>query len=123
MPDFLKSLSLISLIALAGPALAQETTGDDASPDPLELNMGEPDINVGDIYVEGEFTDWEIRCIKSESGFDLCQLYQLLDDGNGNFRNETDLANTLDPSPYLGMRLNTTCADRPPVCRPDYFCP
>jgi hypothetical protein len=45
------------------------------------------------------------------------------DDGAGNFLNETDLANTIDPSPYLGMRLNTACGDRPPACRADFFCP
>ena len=47
----------------------------------------------------------------------------VLDDGNGNFVNETDIINTIDPSPYLGMRLNTRCGDRPPECRPDFFCP
>ncbi len=47
----------------------------------------------------------------------------VLDDGQGSFRNETDIANTLDPSPYLGMRLNTTCGDRPPRCRSDFACP
>ncbi|HNT25449.1 MAG TPA: M23 family metallopeptidase [Anaerolineales bacterium] len=30
----------------------------------------------------------------------------VLDDGQGHFRNETKIANTLDPSPYLGLRLN-----------------
>ncbi len=30
----------------------------------------------------------------------------VLDDGEGHFRNETKIANTLDPSPYLGLRLN-----------------
>jgi murein DD-endopeptidase MepM/ murein hydrolase activator NlpD len=45
------------------------------------------------------------------------------DDGNGHFLNETDTANTIDPSPYLGMRLNTRCGDRPPSCRPDFYCP
>ncbi len=44
------------------------------------------------------------------------------DDGSGRFQNETDLTNTIDPSPYLGMRLNNGCADRPPLCRPDVFC-
>jgi murein DD-endopeptidase MepM/ murein hydrolase activator NlpD len=29
----------------------------------------------------------------------------VLSDGRGGFRNETDLANTLDPSPYFGMAL------------------
>jgi hypothetical protein len=30
----------------------------------------------------------------------------VLDDGNGSFRNELKIENTLDPSPYFGMRLN-----------------
>ncbi|HNZ02076.1 MAG TPA: M23 family metallopeptidase [Anaerolineaceae bacterium] len=30
----------------------------------------------------------------------------VLDDGNGSFRNELEIANTLDPSPYLGIALN-----------------
>jgi hypothetical protein len=28
------------------------------------------------------------------------------DDGNGKFKNELDIDNTLDPSPYLGLPLN-----------------
>ncbi|MBT3313385.1 MAG: hypothetical protein HN390_02110 [Anaerolineae bacterium] len=44
----------------------------------------------------------------------------VLDDGSGTFRNELDIENTLDPSPYLGMNLNAktnqdgipTCADQ-----------
>ncbi|NOY97731.1 MAG: M23 family metallopeptidase [Chloroflexi bacterium] len=30
----------------------------------------------------------------------------VLDDGNGSFRNELEIHNTLDPSPYLGLPLN-----------------
>jgi murein DD-endopeptidase MepM/ murein hydrolase activator NlpD len=30
----------------------------------------------------------------------------VLDDGNGGFRNELDIRNTLDPSPYLGLQVN-----------------
>jgi murein DD-endopeptidase MepM/ murein hydrolase activator NlpD len=30
----------------------------------------------------------------------------VLDDGNGQFRNELEFRNTLDPSPYLGLELN-----------------
>lgn len=30
----------------------------------------------------------------------------VLDDGSGHFRNELEIRNTLDPSPYLGMPLN-----------------
>jgi len=32
----------------------------------------------------------------------------VLDDGQGNFRNELDIRNTLDPSPYLGLPLNAS---------------
>jgi murein DD-endopeptidase MepM/ murein hydrolase activator NlpD len=32
----------------------------------------------------------------------------VLDDGKGNFRNELEFSNTIDPSPYLGIELNGT---------------
>ena len=39
------------------------------------------------------------------------------DDGNGNYMNETEIKNTLDPSPYLGLSLNAnTNKDQIPVC-------
>jgi hypothetical protein len=39
------------------------------------------------------------------------------DDGTGHFKNETDINNTYDPSPYLGLRLNAReNPDRIPVC-------
>lgn len=39
------------------------------------------------------------------------------DDGSGNFRNELEIKNTLDPSPYLGMRLNSNeNRDTVPTC-------
>jgi hypothetical protein len=41
----------------------------------------------------------------------------VLGDGRGGFRNETDIANTLDPSPYFGMRLDAGSAKYgKPVC-------
>jgi murein DD-endopeptidase MepM/ murein hydrolase activator NlpD len=43
----------------------------------------------------------------------------VLDDGQGRFRNELEISNTLDPSPYLGMKLNAdTNRDSIPVCGP-----
>ena len=30
----------------------------------------------------------------------------VMDDGNGRYRNELEIANTLDPSPYLGVEVN-----------------
>jgi hypothetical protein len=39
------------------------------------------------------------------------------DDGRGGFRNELNIENTLDPSPYLGLNLNAAFADAlPPLC-------
>ncbi len=39
------------------------------------------------------------------------------DDGNGQFKNELEIENTLDPSPYLGLPLNAyENKDRIPLC-------
>jgi hypothetical protein len=39
------------------------------------------------------------------------------DNGSGKYLNELDIANTLDPSPYFGLPLNSkTNADTVPVC-------
>ncbi len=48
----------------------------------------------------------------------------VLDDGQGHFRNELDIANTLDPSPYLGLPLNAH-QDPPdvPLCPPEEIQP
>jgi murein DD-endopeptidase MepM/ murein hydrolase activator NlpD len=43
----------------------------------------------------------------------------VLDDGQGNYRNELDIANTLDPSPYFGLELNAaTAGETIPACNP-----
>lgn len=43
----------------------------------------------------------------------------VLDDGQGKFRDERVIGNTLDPSPYLGMSLNAASAGSGlPVCPP-----
>jgi murein DD-endopeptidase MepM/ murein hydrolase activator NlpD len=45
------------------------------------------------------------------------------DDGRGRFLNETDIGNTLDPSPYLGMQLNHSCAGGVAQCVAAPQCP
>jgi murein DD-endopeptidase MepM/ murein hydrolase activator NlpD len=41
----------------------------------------------------------------------------VLDDGQGSFRNELEIQNTLDPSPYLGLPLNAKVnQEQVPVC-------
>ncbi len=44
------------------------------------------------------------------------------DDGNGRYTNELEFANTLDPSPYLGMAVNYACASAAVGCTPDPLC-
>ena len=42
------------------------------------------------------------------------------DDGRGSFRNELEIKNTYDPSPYLGLRVNANVnRDMVPVCESD----
>lgn len=42
------------------------------------------------------------------------------DDGQGSFRNELEIGNTYDPSPYLGLRVNANQnLDTVPVCERD----
>ncbi|MFN2248397.1 MAG: hypothetical protein ACK2U0_05150, partial [Candidatus Promineifilaceae bacterium] len=45
------------------------------------------------------------------------------DDGNGRYTNELDIANTLDPSPYLGMNLNYACTTVATGCTANPTCP
>jgi murein DD-endopeptidase MepM/ murein hydrolase activator NlpD len=40
------------------------------------------------------------------------------DDGTGRYLNELEFDNTLDPSPYLGMPVNDSCAPTVPSCGP-----
>ena len=93
-----RTLSFVAVLAMAGTGWAQtaETAQDaapeaaaeaEAAPNPLELNMGDEsnagEPAIGDVYIEAQFGDWEMRCIKSELPVDPCQMYQLLKDPNG----------------------------------------
>ncbi|TRD23448.1 invasion associated locus B family protein [Palleronia caenipelagi] len=102
MSDLLKSLSLAAVIAMAGPAIAQDAgnadapaenaaetaapAGDVATP---PLNMGEPVDGPQSPERPGltvtEFGDWEQRCVDdAPEGAPRCQLYQLLADEQNN---------------------------------------
>jgi len=86
---------------LATPVFAQDTTTEDAAPEAAETdpadglsisteldNAEAPSIDqlaVGQPYVRDQSGDWLFRCLKSPEGeVDPCQLYQLLNDENGN---------------------------------------
>jgi invasion protein IalB len=82
-------------LLLASPVVAQtaEAPADAEEAQPAaplpggDLALGEPvtgGLAIGDPYVGAEFTDWVLRCVRTESGNDPCQLYQLLADQDGN---------------------------------------
>lgn len=100
MTHFKKTLPFLLILAMATPSLAQSTddssttttTGDATAetiaegepvPDPMALSEGASEI--GSVYSMETHGDWDVRCIRAGEGQkDPCQLYQLLDDGNGN---------------------------------------
>lgn len=89
------TLALTLGLALSGAAaFAQETTAPateaPAATAPAaaatDLAMGQPaqDPNaVGSTYSKAVFDAWDLRCVRTETGQDPCQLYQLLKDGEG----------------------------------------
>lgn len=88
------ALALISALAVV-PAAAQDTPpvpAEGETPAPAApgapLSMGQPVAPdgeaIGSPYVKAEHADWDLRCIRTQSGKDPCQLYQLLDDDEGN---------------------------------------
>ena len=108
---FSTTLCALALMGLfAGPAFAQETadetpaqtadapageTADDELPsvfnmgeevdengDPVAPETQEP--QPGDQYLQEVFNDWAVRCLKVAEGEDPCQMYQLLNDADGN---------------------------------------
>lgn len=86
---------------------------DQIPPGTLELPVKQGTL----LGYQGDFNANSWRQIDTHLHFSI-----VLDDGTGRFMNETDMLNTIDPSPYLGMRLNSQCGDRPPVCQADVFC-
>lgn len=92
-----RPLIFATLLVAATSISAQETTTAEApvadteapaADSAADLNMGTEvaDANaVGTPYIREEFGDWALRCLRAEEGAnDPCQLYQLLNDGDGN---------------------------------------
>jgi len=91
MLDFLKPLTVGALLLASAPAIAQETADADTPENDastLDLNMGTEvpqEVAVGTPFIRDTFGDWALRCLKAEEGAeDPCQLYQLLNDEQGN---------------------------------------
>ncbi len=100
----IKTLVLTAALALSVPvaAMAQDTTTEsEAAPAetaPVETQSGnaseiesqlslgadaDADPELGRPYTSETVGSWEIRCIKTEEENDPCQMYQLMDDGQG----------------------------------------
>ncbi|MCA3508786.1 MAG: invasion associated locus B family protein [Rhodobacter sp.] len=88
-------LALGLTVAMAGFGVAQETTAPETPPETTapadgatgDLSMGteaEAADGPGTTYTAATFEKWEQRCMRTEDGADPCQLYQLLQDGQGN---------------------------------------
>ncbi len=104
MSKFLTALPLCAALALMVPVASfAQTATDEAATETQEgepapgtsgtaaeiqdqLSLGEDadkDPALGQPYTREEVGAWEIRCIKTEEEVDPCQMYQLLDDGEG----------------------------------------
>ncbi len=96
MSKFFTALPLCAALALFVPqsVFAQTTTTtEEAKPATGEaaqieeqLSLGadaDADPELGKPYTKEVIGSWEMRCIKTESNEDPCQMYQLLDDGQG----------------------------------------
>lgn len=93
MSNLLKPLFISALLCASTTAFAQETTDTAATEEPAadpaaDLNMGTEvvaEIAPGTPYIRAEHGDWAMRCLKANEGEpDPCQLYQLLQDQDGN---------------------------------------
>ncbi|SEP58530.1 invasion associated locus B family protein [Thalassovita taeanensis] len=85
MPGFLKTLPLLAALALTGPAFAQDTTTTppaEADAPAETLSMGE-DVQV-EPYVRETSGDWSLECIRTGTDEEPCQLFQALNDADGN---------------------------------------
>lgn len=86
------ALAALACFALSGAAMAQETATQEETPNTVptsegDLSLGEDTSvpQVGQTYVREVVQDWEIQCVKTETGEDEpCQMYQLLQSEAGN---------------------------------------
>jgi len=108
MNTFFVALPLTAALALSAPVAVfaqSETTTQEATDQAQtqsetadqiqdQLSLGEDasiDPELGKPYTSEVIGAWEMRCIKTTDETDPCQLYQLLDDGQGNPVSEVSL--------------------------------
>ena len=72
--------------AEAAPATVENTTTGSSTDVQSQLSLGEDadgEPTLGKPYTKEVIGAWEMRCIKTEEEIDPCQMYQLMDDGQG----------------------------------------
>lgn len=89
MVDFLRPLGLVALLALAAPAVAQDTATPAEAPaadapaaaapatDAPALDMG-TNASQPETYVAEVFDDWHRECVRAPDGAENCYIAQLL---------------------------------------------
>jgi invasion protein IalB len=83
MNKMIKALPLYVALAMMGPIFAwAQTTAEQPSVD-SQLSFAEDTDEVGKPYTREVNDDWEMRCIRMEEGEEPCQMYQMMDDGQG----------------------------------------
>lgn len=113
MRELLRPLGLAALVALAGPAIAQETGGADATeseaPDAAGTDSAAPPVSdtaeadslplgenetdgQGSAYVKDTFQDWRVVCVTPPEGRESCNMQQLLRDENDNPVSQVSIA-------------------------------
>ncbi|MBF9033422.1 invasion associated locus B family protein [Rhodobacterales bacterium HKCCE2091] len=112
----LTAAALAAAMMLGTGAIAQES-GDpigDAGADVAQgLSVGQPEGGSGGgIYVATTHGDWEIRCIEVPEGqVEPCQMYQLLQDENGNDVAEVNVFDLPDTDPVVAGATIVTPLD------------
>ena len=89
MRKWISLAAALAAFAVFGPVQAQ-TAAEPA--DGIASGSGEtPGLSMGveegarqGPYVRETFGDWEMRCVRAEDDSEICQLYQLMKDANGN---------------------------------------
>lgn len=94
MGHHIKLCFIALFLAASGAAFAQSGDGQSAVPEETTgageeggvpaLSMGAPENVAGQPYVKETFGDWQLRCVRAAENAEICQLYQLMRDGEGN---------------------------------------
>ncbi len=109
MPKFLSNLSLIAVLAMGTSLSAQEATTEaeaapaadaaapapeapaaDATPAPEGAVAAPEGLDQGRVveedpsYIKATYDDWQMKCFRTGTEEDLCQMYQLLTEEAGN---------------------------------------